>query len=158
EEPGASGSSSGYNHDGTINPRILRKTQVRLGDRSLGFQWGGSHSVLWTFPEPSGRLHRERGVNQREAHPGIAAMSPPMSLASSMTARAALWRGIIPGFLTVLVLGACASKATADEEQPPKASVRTLQGDDAQQVESLTKTIEQLESDGQFADAVEPAR
>jgi hypothetical protein len=60
--------------------------------------------------------------------------------------------------LAALVLAACARPATADEKQPPQASVRTLQGDDAQQVESLTKTIDRLTSAGQFAEAVEPAR
>ena len=85
-------------------------------------------------------------------------MSPPVSLASRVTARAAPWRRIIPGTLTVLLLGACASTATTDEEQPPQASVRTLQGDDAQQVESLQQTIERLKSAGQFAEAVEPAK
>jgi tetratricopeptide (TPR) repeat protein len=81
-----------------------------------------------------------------------------MSLASSVSARAALGRRIFPGILTALVLAACAQPATAGEKQPPQASVRTLQGDAAQQVESLTKTIDQLKRAGQFAEAVEPAR
>ena len=85
-------------------------------------------------------------------------MSPPRSLASSVTAQAAIGRRIFPGILAALVLAACAKPATADEKQPPKASVRTLQGDDAQQVESLTQTIDRLKSAGQFAEAVEPAR
>ncbi|HZW29178.1 MAG TPA: tetratricopeptide repeat protein, partial [Isosphaeraceae bacterium] len=81
-----------------------------------------------------------------------------MSLASSVTARATVRRRIFPGILAALVLAACARLATADEKPPPQASVRTLQGDDAQQVESLTQTIDRLKSAGQFAEAVEPAR
>jgi hypothetical protein len=81
-----------------------------------------------------------------------------MSLAASVTARAALGRRIFPRILATLVLAACAQPATADEKQPPQAAVRTLQGDDAQQVAALTKTIDRLKSAGQFAEAVEPAR
>jgi hypothetical protein len=81
-----------------------------------------------------------------------------MSLASSVTARAALWRRIFPGIPAALVLAACAQPAPAEEKQPPQASVRTLQGDDAQQVESLTQTIDRLKRAGQFAEAVELAR
>src|SRR6516165_117751 len=85
-------------------------------------------------------------------------MSLPMSLAASVTAGAAKGHRIFPGILAVLVLAACAQPATGDEKQPLQAPVRTLQGDDAQQVESLSKTINQLKSASQFAEAVEPAR
>jgi hypothetical protein len=51
-------------------------------------------------------------------------MSPPRSLASSVTARAAIGRRIFPGFLAALVLAACADPALADEKQPPPAQAR----------------------------------
>jgi CHAT domain-containing protein len=81
-----------------------------------------------------------------------------MSFASSVTVRAAIGRRISRRILAALVLAACAQPGTADEKQPPQASARTLQGDDAQQVELLTKLIDQKKSAGQFAEAVEPAR
>jgi CHAT domain-containing protein/Tfp pilus assembly protein PilF len=81
-----------------------------------------------------------------------------MSRAASVTARAALGRRILPGILAALVLAACAQPATAEEKPLPQAAVRTLQGDDARQVEALTQTIDRLKRAGQFAEAVEPAR
>src|SRR5262249_7508230 len=92
------------------------------------------------------------------AQPGALAMRFPTRISPCVLDRAAGWRRVLGRFLATLMLVAWAIPVTGDEKNPAKTSLRTLQGDDAKQVERLTKSIAQLRSAGQFAEAVDPAQ
>ena len=110
-----------------------------------------------TIPESPGRMHLDK---RRERDQPILEWQQMNSPRKSRLERHSPSRHLLapsspnPGRAGA---GGLVQPAPADEKQSPQAWVN-WRGDDAQQVDSLTKTINQLKSAGRFAEAVEPAR